>query len=132
MKYLRNTKDQWLIYGEPDLKLVGYTDSSFQSDRDDSKSVSGFVFTLNGGAIRWKSFKQHTVADSICEAEYVTALDVAKEIVWLWKLLGELGVVPILESPILVYCDSTRVIVQAKKLKSHHRTKHIMRCYHLV
>ena len=28
-KYLRNTKDQWLIYGESDLKLVGFTDSSF-------------------------------------------------------------------------------------------------------
>ena len=29
LKYLRNTKDQWLIYGEFDLKLVGFTDSSF-------------------------------------------------------------------------------------------------------
>ena len=29
LKYLRNTKDQWLIYGELDLKLIGYTDSSF-------------------------------------------------------------------------------------------------------
>ena len=24
LKYLRNTRDQWLIYGEPDLKLVGF------------------------------------------------------------------------------------------------------------
>ena len=55
LKYLRNTKDQWLIYGEFDLKLVGYTDSSFMSDQDDSKSVSGFIFILNGGAICWKS-----------------------------------------------------------------------------
>ena len=51
LKYLRNTKDQCLIYGEPDLKLEGFTDSSFESDRGDSKSVSGFVYTLNGGAI---------------------------------------------------------------------------------
>ena len=29
LKYLKNTKDQWLVYGESDLKLVGYTDSSF-------------------------------------------------------------------------------------------------------
>ena len=29
LKYLRNTKDQWLIYEEPDLKLIGYTESSF-------------------------------------------------------------------------------------------------------
>ena len=57
LQYLRNTKDQWLIYRESDLKLVGYTDSSFMSDQDDSKSVSGFIFTLNGGAIYWKSSK---------------------------------------------------------------------------
>ena len=29
LNYLRNTKDQWLIHGEPDLKLMGYTDFSF-------------------------------------------------------------------------------------------------------
>ena len=83
LKYLRNTKDQWLIYGESDLKLVGYTDSSFMSDQDDSKSVSGFIFTLNGGAICWKSSKQHTLTDLVCEAKYIAASDAAKEAVWL-------------------------------------------------
>ena len=29
LKYLRYTKDQWLIYGEPDLKLIGFIDSNF-------------------------------------------------------------------------------------------------------
>ena len=81
LKYLRNTKDQWLVYGESDLKLVGFTDSSFQSDHDDSRSVSGYIFTLNGGAICWKSSKQHTVADFVCEAEYIAASDAAKEAV---------------------------------------------------
>ena len=73
LKYLRNSKNQWLIYEELDLKLMGYTDSSFQSDRDDSKSVSGFVFILNGGAICWNSFKQVMIVDSVCEVEYIAA-----------------------------------------------------------
>ena len=51
LRYLRNSKDQWLVYGESDLKLMGFTDSSFQSDYDDSRSVSGYIFILNGGAI---------------------------------------------------------------------------------
>ena len=51
LKYLRNTKDQWLIYGESDFKLVRFVDSNFQSDHDDSKSVSGYIYILNGGAI---------------------------------------------------------------------------------
>ena len=51
LKYLRRTKDIFLIYGGSDLKLESYSDSSFQSDPDDSKSTSRYVFTLNGGAI---------------------------------------------------------------------------------
>ena len=51
LKYLRRTKDIFLVYGGSDLKLKSYSDSSFQSDPDDSKSTSGYVFTLNGGAV---------------------------------------------------------------------------------
>ena len=50
-KYLRNTKDQWLIYGDFDLKLIGYINFSFQSDHNDSKSMLEYIFTLNGGVI---------------------------------------------------------------------------------
>ena len=57
LKYLRMTKDVFLIYGDGDLIVEGYSDVSFQSDRDDSKSQSGYVFTLNGGAVSWKSSK---------------------------------------------------------------------------
>ena len=52
LKYLRRTKDVFLIYGGGSkLKLEGYIDSSFQSDPDDSKSVSGYVFILNDGTV---------------------------------------------------------------------------------
>ena len=59
LKYLRMTKDIFLIYreGNNDLHVKGYMDSSFQYDRDDSKSQSSYVFTLNGGAVSWKSSK---------------------------------------------------------------------------
>lgn len=80
LKYLRRTKDVFLIYGGPELKLEGYTDSSFQSDPDDSKSISGYVFTLNVGAMSWKSSKQQTVADSTTEAEYIAASEAARKL----------------------------------------------------
>ena len=72
------------------------------------------------------------MADSVCEAKYIAALDAAKEAVRLRKFLGELGVVPALESLVPVYCDSTGAIAQAKEPKSHHRTKHVLCRYHLV
>ena len=56
---------------------MGYTNFSFQSDCNVSRSMLGYVFIMNGGAICWKSFKQHTVIDSICEAEYNAASNVA-------------------------------------------------------
>ncbi|KAL0355432.1 UNVERIFIED_CONTAM: hypothetical protein Sradi_3990100 [Sesamum radiatum] len=48
-KYLKRTKDMFLIYDGGELILKGYSDASFQSDDDDAKSQSGFVFKLNGG-----------------------------------------------------------------------------------
>src|SRR3954466_11660909 len=53
MKYLRRTKDLFLVYGgcEEELAVKGYVDASLRSDKDDSKSQTGYVFMLNGGAI---------------------------------------------------------------------------------
>ena len=53
-------------------------DSDFQSDRDNIKSTSGYVFTLGGGAITWRSVKQKYVSDSTMEVEYVAASETAK------------------------------------------------------
>ncbi|KAL4279335.1 hypothetical protein GQ457_03G023140 [Hibiscus cannabinus] len=48
LKYLRRTKDVFLVYGgEKELRIKGYTNASFQTDKDDSRSQSDFVFCLN-------------------------------------------------------------------------------------
>lgn len=52
LKYLRNTKDILLVYDrELDLILKRYSDATFQSDRDDSKSWYRWVFIMNGGVV---------------------------------------------------------------------------------
>jgi hypothetical protein len=52
LKYLRRTKEVFLVFGgEEELVVKGYNDASFQTDVDDSKSQSDFVFCLNGGAV---------------------------------------------------------------------------------
>ena len=133
LKYLRRTKEMFLIYGgETDLVVKGYTDASFQTDHDDLKSQSGFVFILNGGAVSWKSSKQETTADSTTEAEYIAASEAAKEGVWIKKFITELGVVSSIHSPIDLYCDNNGAIAQAKEPRSHQRSKHILRRYHLI
>ncbi|PKI41978.1 hypothetical protein CRG98_037596 [Punica granatum] len=98
LKYLRRTKDMVLIYGEGELRLDGFTDSDFQSDVDDKKFISGYIFTCYGGAVSWKSSKQKMTADSTTEAEYIAASDAAKETVWIQKFVTELGIVPSISS----------------------------------
>ena len=80
LKYLRRTKDLFLIFGgDFKLRVEGYTNSDFMSDPDNRKSMSGYMFVCNGGIVSWKSFKQPIIADSTTEADYVAALDAAKE-----------------------------------------------------
>ncbi|KAL0448987.1 UNVERIFIED_CONTAM: hypothetical protein Slati_1455100, partial [Sesamum latifolium] len=57
LKYLKRTKDMFLIYSGGELILEGYSDASFQSDDDDAESQSSFLFKHNGGVVAWKSFK---------------------------------------------------------------------------
>ena len=53
-------------------------------------------------------------------------------LVWLRKFITELGVVPTIVDPIELYCDNNGAIVLAKEPRSHQRTKHILRKYHLI
>ena len=122
-----------MVYGgDTELRVSGYTDASFQTDRDDFRSQSGFIFCLNGGAVSWKSSKQDTVADSTTEAEYIAATLAAKEAVWMRKFVTELGVVPTIFNPIDLYCDNNGAIALAKEPRSHQRSKHIERKYHVI
>ena len=92
-----------LVYRCEDLIPISYIDSDFQSDLDFRKSTSGYVFTLGGGAISWRSVKQSCIADSTMEAEYVAACEAAKEAVWLKKFLSDLGVVRMEQVPITLF-----------------------------
>ena len=102
------------VTGEEELVVTGYTDASFQTDKDDSKSQSGFVFKVNGGAASWKSSKQETLADSTTEAEYIAASEAAKEGVWIKKFLIEFGVFPNASSPLDLYCDNSGAIAKVR------------------
>ena len=84
LKYLKRTKEMFLVYGSgQELVIKGYIDASFDTDPDDSKSQTGYVYILNGGAVSWCKSKQSMVADSTCEVEYIAASEAAKEGVWM-------------------------------------------------
>jgi hypothetical protein len=57
LRYCQGTKHFMITYRRPDkLEFVGYTDANFAGCMDSRKSTSGYIYTLAGGAISWKSF----------------------------------------------------------------------------
>nr|GEX77730.1 retrotransposon protein, putative, Ty1-copia subclass [Tanacetum cinerariifolium] len=118
LKYLRNTKDMFLVYGgdlKRELRVSCYTDAGYLMDADDLKSQTGYVFVLNGGAVDWKSARQSIFATSSAKAEYIAAFDASKEAVWVRKFISGLRMVPTIEEPIIMYYDNTGAIAIANE-----------------
>lgn len=65
MRYLQCTEDSNLTFKHSDdLRLVGYSDSDFAGCLDHMESIFGYVFTLIGEAISWKSVKPTHISSS--------------------------------------------------------------------
>ncbi len=130
--YLQTTKTMSISYSAVSgpLQLVGYADSDFASDPGDRKSVSGYLFTINGSPVSWSSQKQGCVATSFTETEYIAASHAAKEGIWLRRILAELGHPQ--NSPTIIREDNTGCIAMSKDPVFHKRTKHIDIHYHFV
>ena len=116
--------------GGSELKDERYIDLDFMADVNDRKSTLGCIFLCNGGAISWKSFKQPIIADSIIEVEYITVSEATNEAFWFKKFIVELGVMP--SDVIALYYDNNNVIALAKELRSHQKSKHIERWFHII
>ena len=76
--YLKGTKGMCLIIGGLQGGLEAYSDADWAS-QEHQHSISGYVFTIDGGVVSWSSKKQPIVALSTTEAEYITVTHAAKE-----------------------------------------------------
>ena len=135
MKYLSGTKLHGLFYKKNPAVIEGFSDANQSTLSGDSLSTIGYIFTLGGGVVCWKSKKQTIIANSTMEAELIVLASVSEEANWLRDLLHEipLGEKPIL--PILIHCDSTAIIGRVHnrfyngKLRPIRRKHNIVRSY---
>jgi hypothetical protein len=124
LRYLKGTTSLGIIYKANKNNgniFTGYSDASF-ANNDDRTSVSGYVFTLTGGAITWGSKKQNAVSLSTTEAEYICLSDAAREATWLRNLFMELGYTQ--NEPTLIYGDNESSLAIARNIQYHKQTKH--------
>ena len=131
LRYLRGTSDRGIMFSREQTvpSVVGYVDSDYAGDLDDRRSTTGYVFTLAGGPICWKSSVQSIVAMSTTEAEYMAVAEAAKEALWLTGLVRELGVE---QGGVRLHCDSQSAIYLANNQVYHARTKHIDVRFHKI
>jgi len=100
-----------------DFSLIGYSDSDFDGDKETRVSTSGYAMSFGSGVVSWRSRKQSVPTDSTTEVEYVAAVEVTKEIVWLRKILEDLQVKQVQSTPLMI--ENTSAIKLAKNPKFH-------------
>lgn len=123
IRYLKMTKNLKLHLGGPSSELIAHSDANWGEDRADRKSNSGYVVTLNGGAISWCCRKQNLVTLSSAEAEYVAICETVKEVMWLSGLVEFFDV--FVPKPVTVMTDSQSCVAMVKDSKYSSRTKHM-------
>ncbi|KAM2835848.1 hypothetical protein PS2_032723 [Malus domestica] len=94
LRYLKHTMNYELHYTRYPHMLEGFTDANWISDNTNTKSISGYVFTLGGAAISWKYSKQTCIARSTMESKFI-ALDMSGgKAEWLRDFLEDVPIWP--------------------------------------
>lgn len=129
-RYLAGTKSLGLLFGRRrgDVKqqsVSAYADADWAGDKDDRKSVSGWVALLNGDPVSWSSKKQKVVSQSTCEAELYAEAAAINEVKWLSDLMREIGLKHVVASAPVVYGDNQSAQALSKNGIKSERTKHI-------
>ena len=73
-------------------ELQGYVDADYAGDLDQRRSSTDYVFTVTECIISWKVELQVMVALSTTETEYMAAVEVSKEDLWLRGLVENFGI----------------------------------------
>jgi len=114
------------------MPLAAFVDSDWAGDTDDRKSHLGYVITLGGSPVLWKSAKQTCIATSTMEAEYVALASCVKEVLWVRQLLKELRLEDLLGGATVIKCDNQAAITCAIDQVPKSKSRHIDIRYHLV
>ncbi|KAG7533051.1 Phosphoglucose isomerase (PGI) [Arabidopsis thaliana x Arabidopsis arenosa] len=129
-RYLQGTIDLGLFYPRNSaFGLVGFADAGYLSDPHKSRSQTGYVFTIGGTAISWRSQKQTLVATSSNHAEMIALHEACRECMWLRSMTNhkqEASGIASGKEPTILFEDNAACVAQIKEgyIKSD-KTKHI-------
>jgi hypothetical protein len=85
---------------------------------------------MGSTTVSWNCKKQATMATSIVEEEYISAWEETCEIVWLHRILQDLGISQAEATPLFI--DNYLTIKLSKNLVFHSKTKNVDTKYHHI
>ena len=130
--YLKHTQDYALHYKTYLAVLEGYSDANWITGSNETKSTSGYVFTIGGGAVSWKSSKQTCIARSTMESEFIALDKAGEEAEWLRNFLEDIPFWPKPMASVCIHCDNQAAIGRAGSVMYNGKSRHIRRRHNTV
>ena len=134
LKYISATLDYGIIFStsqDNKIQLYCHCDAAHNC-YDSGKGHYGYNFSLDkdDGSFFAISKKLPLITLSSTESEYVALCEAAKDMIWLRRLLCDLGWLQ--DQPNIIYQDNMSTIQQVQGHRSHNATKHINPKYHFT
>ena len=93
VRFLNGTKAEELVLGQnKDTNITAWSDADYGGCRTTGRSTSGTLVRFCGGSVAYSSKRQDTVATSTAHSELIALSTVAKTVMHLRQLLGEIEV----------------------------------------
>ncbi|PHU02785.1 hypothetical protein BC332_28036 [Capsicum chinense] len=87
--------------------------------------MSGYAFTIDGGAVSLKSSKQTCIARSIMESKLITLDKAGEEAKWLQNFLEDVPYWPKPVAPVCIHCDTQATIDRKGSMMYNGKSYHI-------
>jgi Reverse transcriptase (RNA-dependent DNA polymerase) len=124
IRYLKGAPGRGIVFRKKQhLEVSGYSDADWADCVVDRKSTAGYFTFVGGNLVTWQSKKQNVVTLSSAETEFRGMVKCICEMLWLRKLLMEVGYGP--QTEMNLYCDNKAAIDISHNPVQHDRTKHI-------